>query len=242
MYSALAKFYEKLNDDCDQISWSQYLISLIGETCGDPGRLEGADLGCGTGGLTARLAKETRLVAACDLSAEMLSEAAGRQGLSRVPLVRCSFSEFCAPHKLDFLNAADDGFNYVPPEELPELFSHLAGQLKKGGALFFDLSSPHKLREVIGDNFFFDEGEDLSMFWQSEREERAVRFSLVFFERTPAGLYERTEEEQVQYIHQTADVTAALLGAGFSEVRVYDAFTRDPERAEGLRTQFVAIL
>ena len=111
MYSALAKFYEKLNDNCDRETWSHYLISLLGELCGDPGKLEGADLGCGTGGLTALLARETRIAAACDLSAEMLSAASARAGLSGVPLVQCDFSQFRAPHKLNFLNAADDAFN-----------------------------------------------------------------------------------------------------------------------------------
>lgn len=240
MYSALAKFYEKLNDNCDRETWSHYLISLLGELCGDPGKLEGADLGCGTGGLTALLARETRIAAACDLSAEMLSAASARAGLSGVPLVQCDFSQFRAPHKLNFLNAADDAFNYLPPAELKKTFARLRAQLKGDGVLLFDLSSPYKLREVLGDNLFFDDGEELSMFWQSELCKSAVKFSLTFFERTESGLYRRTEEEQTQYIHEPAEVLQALAEAGFSERVAYDGFTRAPVRPDSLRIQFAA--
>ena len=240
MYSALAKFYEKLND-CDRETWSHYLISLLREFLGEPGGLEGADLGCGTGGLTELLARETRIAAACDLSPEMLSEAAARPGLGRVPLVACSFSQFRAPHKLDFLNAADDGFNYLSYPELKRVLVRLRRQLKPGGVLLFDLSSPHKLRDVLGNNLFFEDGEELSMFWQSELGDGCVRFSLTFFERTEGGLYRRTEEEQIQYIHEPDAVSEAVREAGFSRVYAYDAFTREPVRPDGLRVQFAAV-
>lgn len=234
MYDALAAFYDRLDDGADKSRWAAWLGELIRRRVGCG---EGADLGCGTGAFTRLLQREVTLCCACDRSPAMLNEAAKAL---RLPLVQADFASFRAPHRLDFLTVVNDGLNYVSFERLPGTLTHLCGQLRAGGALLFDLSTPRKLREVLGDNLFFDDGEDLSMFWQSEWAEDRVRFSLVFFARE-GELYRRSEEYQTQYAHRPADVERALKAAGFSQVTCLRMFSEEAPDESDLRVQFVAV-
>ena len=76
----------------------------------------------------------------------------------------------------------------------------------------FDVSSEHKLRDVIGDNMFFEEYEDLSYFWDNRFAKGACDMRLVFFERKESGLYERYEEEHRQYAHPREYIESCLSG------------------------------
>ena len=53
-YSALAEWFEYLNDDCDYEQWSQYLIKMLADF---PGLTSGIDIGCGGGYFTRALYK-----------------------------------------------------------------------------------------------------------------------------------------------------------------------------------------
>ena len=58
------------------------------------------------------------------------------------------------PAKVDFAVAVNDCINYVPKEKLKTAFGHVHACLKTGGAFIFDISSPNKLKTVLGNNLF----------------------------------------------------------------------------------------
>ena len=234
MYDALAEFYDRLDDNPDRERWAEYLETLVRKyACGD----RGADLGCGTGTLTELLAKRLRIVCACDCSERMLNRAAKRL---RIPLVQADFRKFRAPAKLDFLILANDGLNYICPSERRRLFRHLRGQIVRGGARLFDISSPYKLREVLDGQLYFSEDENLSMFWQNRLEGDALHLSLVFFERS-GEVYRRSEEEQIQYVHEPEEILRDLRDTGFEVYGPFGMFGELPPDREELRLQFVAV-
>ena len=141
-YRYLARWFERLNDDCGYEQWSQYFVKGL-QALG-AGK-QGLEVGCGSGAFSRALARAGYEMTGCDGSAPMLSEGmrlAAEAGV-RVRFVQADAASL-ALGKFDFLLSPNDCYNYIPPERLPAAFRHAASSLKKGGIFWFDLSSPNK--------------------------------------------------------------------------------------------------
>lgn len=234
-YSVLGGFFEYLNADCDYAEWSQYLLNKIEKAgCGK----RGLDIGCGNGYFTRAFNKAGYIVDGMDISPEMLSVAktlALKEGVRREFLLGdiCKL-KLCA--KVDFCTAVNDCINYVPPQKLKTAFSHVYNNLTKDGAFFFDISSQKKIREVLGNNVFAEERDDISYIWFNTQTENGVKMDLTFFLKRPDGLYERAEETHIQFAHSEEDVICALKEVGFSRVESES----HPCSPKGERIQFCA--
>ncbi len=214
-YSALGRWFEYLNDDCGYEQWSQYLINKLSGfvTFG-----RGVDIGCGNGYFTRALKKAGYDVSGIDVSPEMLTKA---QELSLKEGVRTEFllgdiTKLKLNFKADFAVAVNDCINYVPKDRLSAAFSHVHASLKKGAPFIFDISSAHKIREVINNNVFSEDREDITYIWFNTQKEDSVVIDLTFFERGKDGKYTRYDERHVQYIYEEDEIVRQLENSGFS--------------------------
>ena len=216
-YTALGGWFEYLNADCDYEKWSQYLLNKI-KSSGNYSR--GLDIGCGNGYFTRALNRAGYAADGMDISESMLSVArqiAAKEG------VRCEFlsGDICklkVCKKVDFCTAVNDCINYVPKNKLKSAFARIYAATNANGAFFFDISSENKIRNIIGENLFGEDGGKVSYLWFNEQTEDGVRMDLTFFIRRDDGLYERKEETHFQYAHTEEEVVAALKEAGFARV------------------------
>ncbi|MDE7076271.1 MAG: class I SAM-dependent methyltransferase, partial [Clostridia bacterium] len=216
-YTALGGWFEYLNADCDYLTWSQYLLNKINSagtySCG-------LDIGCGNGYFTRALNKAGYRVDGVDISESMLSVArqkAAKEG------VRCEFlcgdiTKLKVCRKVDFCTAVNDCINYVPKDKLKTAFARVYAATNSNGAFFFDISSPNKIRNIIGDNLFGEDGEDISYLWFNKQTEEGVQMELTFFIKQADGRYERREETHIQYAHSEEEIVSALREAGFARV------------------------
>ena len=216
-YSALGRWFEYLNDDCGYEQWSQYLINLLKKH--GAGRC-GVDIGCGNGYFTRALTRAGYSMLGIDVSPQMLDTA---QSISMKEGVKTEFllgdiTKLKLNAKADFAVCINDCLNYVPQNKLKTAFSRVHACLKKGGAFIFDISTAYKLRKVVGNNLFAEDRDNLTYLWFNSLQDDSVTMELTFFERRADGTYQRSDERHVQYIHEEADVIAALKEAGF-EVR-----------------------
>lgn len=215
-YSRLADLFEYLNEDCDYDSWSQYLyerLCAFGVTGGT-----GVDAGCGSGAFTRRFAARGFSMTGFDASEAMLSKAEQlSRGMQRRPLYFQADVRACRlPRRADFALCVNDCLNYLPPQDLPAAFSHLAGCLRAGGVLLADVSSPQKLREEIGNNTFCEDRDELAYLWFNRLEGERVEMDFTLFVREADGRFSRADEHHTQYIHEAAALRAAAEEAGFS--------------------------
>ena len=216
-YSAIGGVFEYLNDDCGYEKWSQYLIETL-LSCGIPRGARGVDAGCGNGYFTRALTRAGYSVTGADISPEMLSKAEElslKEGV-KTQYILGNIASLPLNFKPDFITAINDCFNYIPQNKLFSVFSKLYKQLKKGGALVFDISSEHKLKHIVGSNVFAEDRGDICYTWFNELKEDRVEMDITMFVRLENGLYERREESQTQYIHGRTQVLDLLERAGFT--------------------------
>jgi SAM-dependent methyltransferase len=213
-YSALGSYFEYLNKDCDYEKWSQYIIQKlallhVGNT--------GLDIGCGNGTFTRALYKAGYAISGVDISPAMLTKArelATKNGV-RTEFLQGDITKLKVSAKVDFAIAVNDCLNYVAPEKIPAAFAHVAGCLKKGGAFLFDVSSDYKLKNVLGNNLFAEDRDELTYLWFNTLQQNCVEMDLTFFIPQKDGTYRRADEHHVQYIHTQEFLTEKLSEAGF---------------------------
>ena len=102
------------------------------------------------------------------------------------------------------------------------------------------MSTRHKLNEILSDNFFYDDGDDATCFWQSEKiGDARVKFEVSVFVRE-GDIYRRYDEMQEQTAYETGRVLELLREAGFEECSAYSFLTREAASEQDERVQFAA--
>ena len=217
-YSFLAPWYDKLTGDVPYERFADFYEAEFRRDGGEFRLL--LDLCCGTGTLTTVLSRRGYEMIAVDSSVEMLMEAQSKSaGLETPPLFLCQDAA-----ALDLYGTVDaavcslDGMNYIPPEDLPEVFRRLWLFVRPGGLLIFDIRTPEFLRSLDGD-VFVDEQEDVLCLWRADFEETlpAIIYGMDIFSRQ-GRLWQRESEEHVEYAHEPAALQALLEQAGFHDV------------------------
>lgn len=216
-YSVLGGIFEYLNADCDYLTWSQYLLNKI-KCAGD--FHNGLDIGCGNGYFTRAFNKAGYKVDGVDISESMLSRArqlAAKEG------IRCEFllgdiTKLKVCGKVDFCTAVNDCVNYVPKNKLKSAFARIYAATNANGVFFFDISSENKIRNILGENLFGEDRDDVSYLWFNHQTDDGVQMELTFFIRGDNGLYSRFDETHIQYAHTEEDIISALKEAGFARV------------------------
>jgi len=235
-YITLASSYDGLTRDVDYAAFADLYERLIAGDGRRPSLV--LDLACGTGTLTCLFSARGYEMIGVDASPDMLTEA--REKADKLPsgTVRPLF--LCQRmQELDLYGTVSaavcslDGLDYVPPEDLREVFRRLGLFIEPGGVFAFDVNKPEKLRALDGE-VFLDETDDAYCVWRAEWDEglAACRYGLDLFTRE-GELWERGFEEHIEYAHTPETLTAALREAGFSDIRLLDGAdteTRDAGR------------
>jgi SAM-dependent methyltransferase len=179
------------------------------------------DLGCGTGGLTVKLAQEYRRVVGLDASPEMLGRA--REvcaGLENVRLVEGDFRSFELTERFDVAVCAADSLNYLTQSgEMEEVFRAVGRHLSPGGFFVFDAICGTYYRLTTGLTVFMQVGERGCELRHDYDPTTGIDSSAVYFDNG-VELHRRRAIEPAQ-------VRAAARETGFD---VADAFSTDGYR------------
>lgn len=243
LYTAFASVYDRLMADVDYPAWADYYRELLSRAGVSSGAV--CECACGTGGLTLPLSK-TYDMTGVDSSGEMLAvamEKARRAGAG-IPFVQMDMRNLALHRPADGVICTCDGINYLPGgEETAAFFRAAHRALKPGGALAFDVSTPYKLKYLLGDHFLGEDEGDIAYLWHNRFIAKGCRVDmrLVIFRRETDGRYARIEEEQTQYGHSFDSLNAQLLDAGFADVRLYGDRTLAPPSDTEKRWHITAV-
>ena len=144
---------------------------------------------------------------------------------------------------MDAVIATCDGVNYLTTEEDLQSFLRAAWRaIRPGGALIFDVSTPHKLRDQLCAGLICEDLEDITYFWQNRWNPRnaTVDMMLCFFIREKDGRYRRMEEEQRQKAWEMQELKNLLLRTGYRGVCIYGDGNLNPGKETDLRWHICA--
>ena len=220
-YSVLARYYDMLMD-ADYDALAGFYGKCFGSFSDIPVKTV-YDLGCGTGEITYRLARDGYSVIGIDISCDMLAaarEKTDKMKISGVTLSQCDMRCFGSEILADAAVCAFDGFNYLTqPGALFETLSNIYRHLNDGGILIFDMNTPYKYKNILDGNTFTYDYDDVFLSWQSEVTKSSIcKYYLTFFERDK-NVWHRYDELQRQRIYGDRAVMSAVEKAGFTLVR-----------------------
>lgn len=230
VYQDFAEFYDLLMQDAPYEQWVFFFDDTMNRINGknQPGndtipRLSLADLGCGTGTLSVKFFEKGHKVIGVDLSEEMLAQAQAKLE-HPTPFLRFLQQDVRSlhlPEKVDGAVSFCDSFNYLLEEaDLLQAFRAVRSQIKPQGFFLFDMHSPYKLREKLGENTFYEIDEEVAYIWQSHFDSKRcqVQYDVTFFALAEEDLYRRFNETHEQRAYPRETIQRLLGEAGFSEV------------------------
>ena len=241
-YRGFAGIYDLLMDDFDYPAWAQYYMQLLAQAGVSPRTL--CECACGTGSLSVHLAKGGIKLTGVDISREMLELAAekARNNGIQAQFVCQDMARLSLPRPVDAIICACDGVNYLTTDKRVRAFFDAAyAALRPGGAFAFDISSAHKLKNVLGDGFFGEERDEAAYLWQNSLDGDIVHMVLTFFIHEGGELYRRVTETHRQRAHEEENIVRLLREAGFTGIRVYGDRNFEAPGPEEMRIHFCAV-
>ena len=223
-YNEFAYFYDEFNGEADYDALFAYVLRKLKENGIQNGIV--ADFGCGTGDLTLMLSQAGYDVIAVDQSEEMLAvlrDKADQLGIADgLLLLRQNLLELDLFGTIRAAVSTFDTYSHIGPwQNFEKAIRRAAFFMEKGGVFLFDLNTPYKNRQVLGENLFTFEGPDASCRWQNHylAEEQAVEISIdIHYNDTDEDFAEQFKEHS----YELQQVTQALEKYGFAVQSVED--------------------
>lgn len=244
-YHSFSYFYDKLTSNISYKERAEYFDKLIKKHNGNKNLL--LDLACGTGSLSEEFSRMGYDVIGVDASEEMLNEALDKKFDSGL-----NIQYLCQDMtKLDMFGTIDvticalDSINHLKnAEEVQTTFGKVSLFCEPNGLFIFDVNMPYKHQNVLADNTFVYDMDDVFCVWQNsfntESKDYRVDISLDIFGKTENGLFERYYDELSEIAFEREVIEKMLVSAGFSVEAVYDFDTVNPPMDNSEKLVFVA--
>ena len=221
-YHALAASYDRLTNDVDYEATVEFYMEILRREGVKP--RSAVDLACGTGSVTAILARMGYPVLGVDMSEEMLTEAMSKvMDMEKPPRFVCQkLQELKLPRAVDMAVCALDSLDYITdPADCKEAIRRVYKALNPGGIFIFDVNTPEKLRAMDG-QVFLDEDDDVYCVWRGEFDEQTniCTYWMDLFQRQGKA-WQRSYEEHREYAYSDEQLRGYLKDAGFTHIEVY---------------------
>ncbi|WP_343210462.1 class I SAM-dependent methyltransferase [Anaerolentibacter hominis] len=240
-YTSFAEVYDLFMDNVPYQEWGKYLAGLLRQYGVRDGLV--AELGCGTGSMTMELAAAGFDMIGIDNSEEMLAIARGKMGEGdSILYLLQDMRSFELYGTVNAFVSVCDSLNYIIDEsDLLSVFRLVNNYLERDGIFIFDLNTPYKYEEMLGEKTFAENREDSSFIWENyyDREDKINEYDLTLFIRE-GELFRKYEEVHCQRAWELDEVRDLLGRAGMHFVRAYDAFTSEEPNDSSERIYVVA--
>lgn len=239
-YTGFARVYETFMDNVPYDAWADYVTGLLKEHGLEHCLV--AELGCGTGSMTRRLARAGYDMIGIDLSEEMLDIARYEHEEEPYDILYLNqdMREFELYGTVAAVVSLCDSMNYITSEEeLLQVFRLVNNYLDPGGLFLFDLNTVYKYEQLLGERVIAENRDDCSLIWENyyDRETGINQYDITIYakaefeesdetEEELPPLYERLEETHLQKAYDVATIKRLLSEAGMEFVAVYGEGTR----------------
>ena len=238
VYKDFAFYYDALTLDVNYKERTEYLCSLFEKYDRMPSLL--LDLACGTGNFSVELAAKGIQVIGVEPSSDMLSVA--MQKATENIMYLCQSAE-----DLELYGTVDgavcclDSINHITDADtLNKAFERVALFLEKDRLFIFDVNTEYKHREILGNNTFVTEQENIFCVWQNfyDESEKITDINIDIFEEEN-GSYNRICEDFSERCYSQGELEAMLNSAGLKIEAVFDEMTFDAPKSDSERIVYV---
>lgn len=227
-YNKMARVYDQLiNEDINYESIADFLLDIAKKENVKFNNY--LDLACGTGSVGVIVGKNFENNYFVDLSVDMLSEAEVKLRENRVKgkIICQDMCELNLNKKFDLISCVLDSTNYILEEEdLKDYFESVYNHLEEDGVFVFDINSYYKISEVLGNNIYTYNSEDIFYAWENIFEDEIVEMDLTFFIRE-GEVYERFNEIHEERAYTEENIEAIFKSVGFKMIAKHDGYSYD---------------
>lgn len=241
-YGGIAYLYDKLNGKTDYNERTEYMISLFKMYGHIPKIL--LDVCCGTGDFDCLFSKRGISVIAVDSSEDMLSVAQIKaQNEKQDILFLCQKVQ-----ELDLYGTVDgavccfDSINHITDaNQLKTALKRISLFCEKDSIFIFDVNTAYKHKEILGNNTFVYDEDDLFFVWENNYSKRndTIDIALNLFSKDDDA-YIRDTQYITERAYSVESLKKYLNDAGFNTLAVYDDLSYNKPRIKSERLYFVA--
>ena len=224
-YDSIASVYDNINSEIDYSAWADFIEKCFNRFLPSKPELV-LDLACGTGSMTLELASRGYDRIGVDYSEDMLSEAyekAYDKEMSGILFLKQDMRAFELYGTVGAICCCLDSLNYLTADnDLEKCLACVHNYLDPDGLFIFDVNTPHKFKNVYGNNHYIFEDNDsygsvAFCGWQNEYDESTglCNFYLSVFTEGEKGKYTRADEVQTERCYSKEELTVALEQSGF---------------------------
>ena len=241
-YDNFSRFYDLLTDNVEYEKRADYFCRLL-SLCGIKDGIM-LDLASGTGSISVEMAKRGFDVIGVDSSIGMLNAARKKayESGEQILLLNQSMDDIDLFGTVDCAVCVLDSVNHLADEKnVKRTFEKVSLFMNPGGAFAFDVNTLYKHKNVLADNAFVYDLDELYCVWQNNFNEAdgSVDISLDFFEEED-GVYYRSCESFTEKAYDLADIEKWLAESGFEVIGIFDDMTTEKAHPETERAVFLA--
>ena len=144
---------------------------------------------------------------------------------------------------MDVTASALDSLNHsTQPGQLQAVFDRVSLFTNPGGLFVFDMNTPFKHQEILADNAFVYDLDQLYCVWQNDLDEagKNVTIHLAFFVPDEDGRYSRWEAEIQERAYTQAEVRGFVERAGRELLEVFHEDSQESPRPDSQRLVYLA--
>ena len=217
-YENFAYYYDSLMDPQFYDDYYQFIMQHAQFD-------EVLELGCGTGEIAIRLAKQGKKVFATDLSHDMLEVTKQKAQYENVDLMlqRVNMCDFSTSYPVDLILCLCDSLNYVIDiQDIKQTFFNVYQSLKHQGTFIFDVNSLYKTNDILNDYHEYEEDDEFAFRWDVECIDKGYIRHKVYIEDKIEN--DKVEEIHLQKTYSVHQYVEWLQECGFSKIEYYSDF------------------
>lgn len=244
-YHSFSFFYDVLTQNISYKERAEYFDKLIKLHGGTKNIL--LDLACGTGSLSEEMSRMGYDVIGVDGSEEMLNAALDKkfesglniqylcQDMTELDMFGTIDVTICALDSLNHLNSID---------AVRKTFDRVSLFCEPNGLFIFDVNMPYKHKNILADNTFIYDLDDVYCVWQNSFDAQSldcrVDISLDIFEKDENGNYHRYYDELSEIAFEQEIIEKELVASGLEVAAIYDYDTFNSPAYNSEKMVFVA--
>lgn len=241
-YENFSEVYDIFMNDIPYDDWVQHIFEIWNKYDVSPKLV--AELGCGTGNITQRLANKGIEMIGIDVSEEMLIKAREKAVNSNILYLNQDMREFELFGTVDTVLCLCDSINYIlDKSELLQVFKLVDNYLDPRGLFIFDINTVYKFKNILADNCFCETNETSAFTWENyyDDEDKINEYYTNFFIKdSKTNAYNRYEEYHYEKAYEIDEIITLIKDAGLEFIGVYDELSFNKPKKYSQRVYFIA--